>query len=225
MSTPRTAASHDLVLTRQIDAAPSEVYRAWTNPDLLKQWFAPAPWTTPEAELDVRPGGSNLIVMRSPDGDDMPNRGVYLEVVENERLVFTDAYTEAWVPSEKPFMTVVLTFEASRPGGRSALIAPTAVIAPMARGAFILRACGTGARQTGSPTRRWGFTRVGDCAPTSSRRWSPGEAPRLTRRSAPPRSPRCRHPRGPAESAGCSPAARRSRSTPGHRSGGRSPRR
>jgi uncharacterized protein YndB with AHSA1/START domain len=62
------------------------------------------------AELDVRPGGANLVVMRGPDGNDMPNRGVYLEVVENERLVLTDAYARAWEPSEKPFMTVILTF-------------------------------------------------------------------------------------------------------------------
>jgi uncharacterized protein YndB with AHSA1/START domain len=99
-----------LTLTRLIDAPPEHVFRAWTEPELLKQWFAPLPYTTPVAELDLRPGGSNLIVMRDPDGKDMPMRGVYLEVVKNERLVFTDAYTEAWRPSEKPFMTVVLTF-------------------------------------------------------------------------------------------------------------------
>ena len=50
-------------------------------------------------------------LMRSPEGNDFANRGVYLEVVKNERLVFTDAYTRAWEPSAKPFMTVVLTFE------------------------------------------------------------------------------------------------------------------
>jgi uncharacterized protein YndB with AHSA1/START domain len=44
-------------------------------------------------------------------GNDLPHSGVDLEVVQNERLVFTDAYTQAWVPSEKPFMTVILTFE------------------------------------------------------------------------------------------------------------------
>ncbi len=99
-----------LTLTRLIDASPERVFRAWTEPELLKQWFAPLPYTTPIAELDLRPGGSNLIIMRDPDGKDMPMRGVYLEVVKNERLVFTDAYTEAWRPSEKPFMTVVLTF-------------------------------------------------------------------------------------------------------------------
>lgn len=101
----------DLVLTRLIDASPEKVYRAWTDPDLLKQWFAPLPWTVPFAEMDVRPGGSNLIVMRGPDGTEFPNRGVYLEVVKNQRLVVTDAFTTAWSPSEKPFMTLILTFE------------------------------------------------------------------------------------------------------------------
>ena len=102
---------YKLTITRVIHALPSLVYRAWTEPELLKQWFAPLPWTTPLAEIEVRPGGSNLIVMRNPQGDDFPNRGVYLEVVPNSRIVFTDAYTSAWVPSPKPFMTVVLTFE------------------------------------------------------------------------------------------------------------------
>jgi uncharacterized protein YndB with AHSA1/START domain len=102
---------HELVLTRLIDAPRDKLYRAWTDAELLKQWFAPLPYTTPVAELDVRPGGANRIVMRGPDGNDLPNRGVYLEVVENERLVFTDAYTKAWEPSPKPFMTVILTFE------------------------------------------------------------------------------------------------------------------
>ena len=102
---------HELVLTRLIDAPRALLYRAWTDPEMLKQWFAPLPYTTPHAELDVRPGGANLIVMRSPDGQDMPNRGIYLEVVPDEKIVFTDAFTAAWVPSAKPFMTVILTFE------------------------------------------------------------------------------------------------------------------
>ena len=101
----------ELVLTRLIDAPREKLYRAWTDAELLKQWFAPKPWTTPQAELDVRPGGASLVVMRSPDGNDMPCPGVYLEVVPNQRLVFTDAYTSTWQPSQKPFMTVILTFE------------------------------------------------------------------------------------------------------------------
>lgn len=105
------ANDRELVLTRLIDAPPEKVYRAWTDPALLMKWFAPQPYTTPRAELDVRPGGANLIIMRGPEGNDMPNRGVYLEVVPNRRLVITDAYTKAWEPAEKPFMTVILTFD------------------------------------------------------------------------------------------------------------------
>jgi uncharacterized protein YndB with AHSA1/START domain len=119
MTAAKAASTSDreLVLTRLIDAPREKVFRAWTDPELLKQWFAPLPYTTPVAELDVRPGGANLVIMRDPDGNDLPNRGVYLEVVENERLVVTDAYTRAWEPSEKPFMTAILTFEDE--GGRT----------------------------------------------------------------------------------------------------------
>ena len=105
------SSDRELVLTRLIDAPREKLFRAWTEPELMKQWFTPRPWTTPVIEVDLRPGGSNLIVMRGPDGTEFPNRGVYLEIVENERLVFTDAYTKAWEPSEKPFFTGVITFE------------------------------------------------------------------------------------------------------------------
>jgi uncharacterized protein YndB with AHSA1/START domain len=116
--TAATDTDHELVLTRFIPAPRAKLYRAWTEPELMKQWFAPAPWTTPVAETDVRPGGASYVVMRSPDGKDMPVRGVYLEVAENEKLVFTDAYTSAWVPSAKPFMTAVVTFEDEAGGTR-----------------------------------------------------------------------------------------------------------
>ena len=111
MTAQTTTSDRDLTLTCLIDAPREKVFRAWTDSALLKQWFAPLPYTTPVAEMDVRPGGANFIVMRGPDGQDIPMRGVYLEVVKNERLVFTNAYTKAWEPSEKPFMTVILTFE------------------------------------------------------------------------------------------------------------------
>jgi uncharacterized protein YndB with AHSA1/START domain len=111
MSTPTAADDLELVLTRLIDAPPERVYAAWTQPDLIKKWFTPKPVETIVAETDVRPGGSSYIVMRLPDGTEMPNRGVYLEVVPNKKLVFTDAWTSAWVPSAKPFMTGILTFE------------------------------------------------------------------------------------------------------------------
>lgn len=115
MTSPSTSAEtdpRDLVLTRLIAVPRAKLFRCWTEPALIVQWFTPPPWKTVHAETDVRSGGSSYIVMQGPDGTQMPNRGVYLEVVPNERLVFTDAYTSAdWTPAAKPFFTGVLTFE------------------------------------------------------------------------------------------------------------------
>ena len=111
MTTPISPSDRELVLTRILNAPRENVYRAWIEPELLKQWFCPAPWVVSHVENDVRAGGASLVVMRSPEGDEFPNHGVYLEVVKNERLVFTDAYTKAWEPSGKPFMTAIVTFE------------------------------------------------------------------------------------------------------------------
>jgi uncharacterized protein YndB with AHSA1/START domain len=105
------SSDRELVLARVIDAPREKVWRCWTEPHLVTQWFAPKPWTTPRAEMDVRPGGSSLVVMAGPDGNEFPNPGLFLDVVPNEKLVFTDAFTSAWEPSARPFMTVVLTFE------------------------------------------------------------------------------------------------------------------
>ena len=108
----------DLVLTRMVPAAPRLLFRAWTEADLLKRWFAPAPYTVPEARLDPRPGGVSHVVMQGPDGTSFPNRGVYLEVVPDARIVLTDAYVDAWEPSPKPFMTAIITFEPVEEGTR-----------------------------------------------------------------------------------------------------------
>ena len=72
--TAAPSSDRELVLTRLIDAPRATVFRAWTDPDLLKRWFAPRPYTTPVAELDVRPGGASLVVMRSPEGREILNR-------------------------------------------------------------------------------------------------------------------------------------------------------
>ncbi len=116
MTAPAAPDRHELVLTRHLKASPELVFRCWTEPDLLKQWFTPRPWTTPIVETDVRPGGSSYILMRGPNGEEHPNHGVYLEVVPGRRLVFTDAYVRAWEPSAKPFMTGDLTFEPEATG-------------------------------------------------------------------------------------------------------------
>jgi uncharacterized protein YndB with AHSA1/START domain len=107
MSTPQ----HELVITRDVPVPAAKLYQGWTDPELMKKWFVPKPWSIASVKIDLRTGGSSEVVMRSPEGQEFPNRGIYLEVVPNKKLVFTDAYTEAWVPSEHPFMTVIVTFE------------------------------------------------------------------------------------------------------------------
>lgn len=105
------SSDRELVLARIIDAPRASIWRCWTEPELVTQWFVPKPWSVPRAEMDVRPGGSSLIVMADPDGNEYPNPGVYLDVVPNEKLVFTDAFTCDWQPSGKPFMVGIVTLE------------------------------------------------------------------------------------------------------------------
>ncbi|SIQ71574.1 Uncharacterized conserved protein YndB, AHSA1/START domain [Rhizobium sp. RU20A] len=102
--------TRELVLTRLIPVTRSALYRCWTEPALLTRWFTPEPWKTVEADLDVRAGGHSRVVMLSPEGERFPSEGVYLEVVENEKLVFTDAFTSGWNPSKKAFMLGIITF-------------------------------------------------------------------------------------------------------------------
>lgn len=115
-------AERELVLDRLIDAPRAAVFRCWTEAELLKQWFAPAPWTVAHAEVDARPGGANNVTMRGPDGTEMPAKGVFLEVVPNEKLVSTDAFATGWEPGDgAPFMVVVITF--ADEGGKTRYVA------------------------------------------------------------------------------------------------------
>jgi len=104
--------THELILTRLLDAPADKLFRCWTDPVLIKQWFAPRPYTTPVAQMDVRPGGASNVVMKSPEGQEIPCPGQYLEVVPNRRLVFSDAFTGNWNPKEgAPFMVATISFE------------------------------------------------------------------------------------------------------------------
>src|SRR3546814_5431952 len=98
----------DLVLERLIDVPPALVWKVWTTPEHLKHWFVPKPWTITDCEVDLRPGGVFRSVMRSPEGQEFPNIGCYLEIVPQQRLVFTDALLPGFRPSEKPFFTAIL---------------------------------------------------------------------------------------------------------------------
>jgi len=98
----------DLVLEREIDVPVSLVWKVWTTPEHLKHWFCPKPWQTTQCAIDLRPGGLFTSVMRGPEGQEFTNNGCYLEVIENERLVFTDTLLAGWRPSPNPFFTAIL---------------------------------------------------------------------------------------------------------------------
>jgi uncharacterized protein YndB with AHSA1/START domain len=101
----------DLVLERVVEVAPELVWKAWTEPEHLKKWFTPKPWTTPGCTIDLRPGGEFTTVMRSPEGEEHTNVGCYLEIVDYRRLVFTDALGPGFRPKSSPFMTAIISLE------------------------------------------------------------------------------------------------------------------
>jgi uncharacterized protein YndB with AHSA1/START domain len=84
----------DCVITRTFDAPRTLVFKAWTDPKHMAQWWGPDGFTNPVCELDVRPGGAWRIVMRAPNGEEHPAKGIYREVVPPERLVFTIDHSE-----------------------------------------------------------------------------------------------------------------------------------
>ena len=123
--------SLDLLLEREVDVPASSVWEAWTTPELIKQWFTPRPWTTVDCEIDLRPGETFRTVMRSPEGEEFPNEGCILEIVEGRKLVWTSAMGPGYRPyvtgtgaGARPFyFTAVITLEPRADGTKySALV-------------------------------------------------------------------------------------------------------
>jgi uncharacterized protein YndB with AHSA1/START domain len=115
----------DLVLEREVDVPPHLVWAAWTTPEHVKKWFAPKPYETIECEIDLRPGGIFRTVMRSPEGETMDEgAGCFLEVVENQRLVWTAALGPGFRPvaSDFPF-TAIISLEPAGSGTKYRAIA------------------------------------------------------------------------------------------------------
>lgn len=110
-----TTGDRELAITRVIDAPRERVFAVWTRH--LPEWWGPHGMTTPVCEMDLRPGGLFRTVMRAPDGTEHPTRGLFLEVVPNERIVFTDAFEPGWLPNPGAFFTAIVAFDAL-PGGR-----------------------------------------------------------------------------------------------------------
>jgi uncharacterized protein YndB with AHSA1/START domain len=99
-SSPRTSdtagsEAQKIVITRVFDAPRDLVFRAWTEPERMKQWWGPNGFTTPVCTIDLRAGGVFHSCMRSPTGQDFWSMGVYREVVVPERIVCTDSFADA----------------------------------------------------------------------------------------------------------------------------------
>jgi uncharacterized protein YndB with AHSA1/START domain len=101
----------ELVVTRVIDAPRALVFRAWTQPEHVARWWGPKGFTVTHCEMDVRVGGAYRCAMRSPQGTEYWKRGVYREIVEPERVVFTFAWEQPDGSLEHELLTTV-TFEA-----------------------------------------------------------------------------------------------------------------
>jgi uncharacterized protein YndB with AHSA1/START domain len=107
----KPAHDRELVVARKLKASPAALFRCWTDPSLIPEWFCPKPWRAEVVSMDVRAGGESRMTFHGPDGQSFPNDGVYLEVTPGKKLVFTDAFAAGWVPAGKPMFVGEITFE------------------------------------------------------------------------------------------------------------------
>lgn len=126
------SSERELVITRVFDAPRSLVFKVWTDPKHMAQWWGPHGFTNPVCELDVRPGGAILIHMRGPDGAVYPMTGVFQEIVEPERLVFTSAALDE---AGKPLFEGLTTVTFVEQGGKTALTLQARVVKATAEAA------------------------------------------------------------------------------------------
>ena len=105
-----------LSIERVIGAPRPVVWRCWTESELLKQWYCPKPWRVTTSDMDVRPGGRMNTVMEGPDGERIEVAGSILHVDPENLLIFTDGYTEGFMPQPESFMTGVVELSDSGDG-------------------------------------------------------------------------------------------------------------
>ncbi|WP_374562642.1 SRPBCC family protein [Ideonella sp.] len=119
MSNPPAATPepNDLVISRLVRAPRAKLWRAWTDPQLLKEWWCPRPWTTEVRAFDLRPGGAFHTFMQGPDGGTSDNPGSFLEIVETSRIVFTTVLTAGWRPQTAWMPITAIITMADEAGG------------------------------------------------------------------------------------------------------------
>jgi uncharacterized protein YndB with AHSA1/START domain len=119
------SSEQELVLTRVFEAPRKLVFKAWTDPKWVAVWWGPHHFTNPVCELDARPGGAIRIHMRAPTGIVYPMTGVFQEVIEPERIVFTSAALD---DKGNPMFEVLTTVTLSEQGGKTKQIMRARVI-------------------------------------------------------------------------------------------------
>ncbi|HEX4171788.1 MAG TPA: SRPBCC domain-containing protein [Acetobacteraceae bacterium] len=102
---------HELVITRVIDAPRPLVFKAWTQPEHIARWWGPRGFTTIHCEMDVRVAGAYRFGMRSPQGTEHWKRGIYREIVEPERIVFTFAWENPGDDQPHDELLTTVTFD------------------------------------------------------------------------------------------------------------------
>jgi uncharacterized protein YndB with AHSA1/START domain len=122
MNPPPADDATDLVISRLVHAPRAALWRAWTEPALLKAWWCPVPWTTEVRALDLRPGGAFHTVMSGPDGGTSDNPGCFLEVVPGARLVWTSMLVGGWRPA-KPWLPFTATLTLADEAGGTRYVA------------------------------------------------------------------------------------------------------
>lgn len=133
-----------IVFNRTLDAPRSAVFKAWTDPNQLAQWWGPKGFTAPVCEADPRPGGTLHIVMRGPDGTDYPLGGSFIEVAPPERLVFTSTVDVNGVRALETHNTVTFTEQ----GGKTILDLRVRVVKATAEATPVLAGMHEGWPQT-----------------------------------------------------------------------------
>ena len=113
----------DLKIERVVPVAPNLVWKAWTQPEHVVNWFTPAPWKTVTCEIDLYAGGKFRTVMESPEGDLVDSTGCFLLVEPERRLVFTDAMLPGFRLKSEAFMTATILIEKHPDGTKYTAIA------------------------------------------------------------------------------------------------------
>ncbi len=118
----------DLVFERTSGLTPEQIWKGWTDPQTLMKWFCPGPWRVTDCRIDLKLGGEFYNVMKGPNGEKMQNDGCYLEVIPNQKLVWTGMLSKGFRPTAPdssgfPFVATILISKTDQGTSYKAIVA------------------------------------------------------------------------------------------------------